>query len=59
MTKIVISKLDTPIHTSGKVLRYNAQIFVNGFYAGYGLYCETLEEAKEYARQHAYPYEIA
>lgn len=57
MTKIVISKLDMPICTSGKTICYNAQLFTNGFYAGYGRYCETLAEA--YAKQNADSYEIA
>ena len=59
MTKIVISKLDMPINASGQVFRYHAQIFVDGYYAGYGRYCETLAEAEAYARQNAEAYEIA
>ena len=58
MTKVIISKLDMPLNASGHVLRYNAQLFVNDYYAGYGRFCETLAEAKAYAEQNAESCEI-
>ena len=58
MTKVIISKLDMPVNASRHVLRYNAQLFVNDYYAGYGRFCETLAEAKAYAEQNAESCEI-
>lgn len=45
--KAIISKADGLRARFG--YKWDAQIITDGYYAGYGRYCYTLEEAKQYA----------